>query len=473
MHKIKFGTDGWRGIISDDFTFENVRRVGIAIADYFNNQKKILAGKKPAIVVGYDTRFLSDIYAHIIAEVMSSRNIKVVLSDRAIPTPALSFNVRFNNMTAGVMITASHNPAIYNGIKIKTSSGGAAGIEVTKEIEKRIPPVGYNLTTVAPVKIKKADLVKDYINFLRSYVDLKRLKKTKFKVLIDAMHGSGDKLIARILKDTRISLDFVRDSINPSFGGLRPEPILENLSPTINRLREKRYDLGLVLDGDADRIAGFAGSGEFIHPQKILGLLILHLVRNRGMSGGVIKTIAGTTLIDRITSSLGLRLYETPVGFKYISELMQKTDILIGGEEAGGIGFKGYVPERDGSLAGLLLLELMSYKNKPILKILNEMEREFGRYYYLREDIRVHKMRSKGAGNLSEIVNRFKSKKTIVGRRVIQCKDFDGVKLICEDDSWLMLRASGTEPLMRVYAEAKSLARAKQLIDFGRGWVLR
>ncbi|MFH1338453.1 MAG: phosphoglucomutase/phosphomannomutase family protein [Candidatus Omnitrophota bacterium] len=471
MEKIKFGTDGWRGVISDNFTFENVRRVAAAIADYFNAAAQ-QRGNKAAIkmAVGYDTRFLSDIYARMVSEVLAGKGIDVILSDRAVPTPALSFAVKQKRLTAGVMITASHNPASYNGIKIKTGSGGAAPPEVTHEVEKLLPryplPVARYLNSIV-----KKDLTGDYIKFLRSYINLSLLKKTGFRILVDAMHGSGNGFIARVLGGTKVKSNFIRNQINPSFGGLRPEPVLENLGPTIEELKNRRYDLGLVLDGDADRIAAFAGRGEFIHPQKILGLLILHLVRNRKMSGGVVKTIVGTTLIDKITGRLNLKLYETPVGFKYISELMEKEDILVGGEEAGGIGFKGYIPERDGSLAGLLLLEMMAYRKKPMLKILNEMEREFGRYYYLREDIHLAGSKPKGATALSAMIDKFRQRRELSGKEVIQVKDFDGVKLICEDESWLMLRRSGTEPLVRVYAEAKTGARAKRLLDLGKNFV--
>ncbi len=471
MSGIKFGTDGWRGVISDNFTFDNVRRVAAAIADYFNaiTQKRNNA-KTVKIAVGYDTRFLSDVYARIVSEVLASKGIGVILSDRAIPTPALSFAVKHKRLTAGVMITASHNPASYNGIKIKTASGGAAPPEVTQEVEKLLPRYPLPVTRYLNSIVKK-DLTAEYIKFLRSYINLSLLKKTSFRLLIDAMYGSGNGFIAGVLDGTKIKLNFIRNQINPSFGGLRPEPVLENLSPTVEELKNRRYDLCLVLDGDADRIAAFAGRGEFIHPQKILGLLILHLVRNRGMRGGVVKTIVGTTLIDKIAGRLGLKLYETPVGFKYISELMEKENILVGGEEAGGIGFKGYIPERDGSLAGLLLLEMMAYHKKPMLKILNEMEREFGRYYYLREDVHLTGFKSRGATVLSSKINRFKSKRELLGKKIIQVKDFDGVKLICEDESWLMLRRSGTEPLVRIYAEAKNLVRSKKLLAFGKSFI--
>jgi len=462
--KIEFGTDGWRGVISDSFTFANLRRVAGAIADYYNQQK----GRRAKIVVGYDTRFLSDVYARVVSEVLSSKGVMVILSDKSVPTPTLSYATKFKKMTAGVMITASHNPAIYNGVKIKTNSGAAAPPEITSQIEKKLP--NYLFASVPNLElIIKKDLTADYIKFLRSYINLALLKRTKFRVLVDAMHGSGNGFIADVLRGTGIRLDFIREQINPTFDGLRPEPVLENLGLTVEKLKAKKYDLGLVLDGDADRIGAFTGRGEFINAQKILGLLILHLVCNRKMSGGVVKTIAGTTLIDKIIAHLGLKLYETPVGFKYISELMEKADILIGGEEAGGIGFKGYIPERDGSLAGILLLEMMAYQNKPMLKILNQMEQEFGRYYYLREDIYLRELKS--TSGLSFKISRLKSKRALLGKKVIQVKDFDGVKLTCEDEGWLMLRASGTEPLVRVYAEARSLTRSKQLLNFGKDFV--
>jgi len=468
LYKIKFGTDGWRGVISEDFTFENVRRVANAIADYYNQHKF----GKPKIAVGYDTRFLSETYAELVAQALANNGIKVILSDRAIPTPALSLAVKLKKLDAGVMITASHNPAKYNGIKIKTASGAAASPEVTQEIEKLLKQ-----TSAKGQKNKKADkinkfnLSKGYVDFLRSYIRLSLLKRAKFHLLVDVMFGSGSGFLADVLSGTGIKIDFMRSQINPSFDGIRPEPVLENLGLTVDKLKEGSYDLGLVLDGDADRVAAFDGYGNFIHSQKILGLLILHLVLNRKMTGGVVKTVAGTTLIDKIIDYLGLKLYETSVGFKYISELMEKEDILIGGEEAGGIGVKGYIPERDGSLSGLLLLEMMVYQNKPMFKILNDMEKKFGRYYYLRDAVNLRKLSPNIVNNLSSSIKRLESKKDLLGKGIVQVKDFDGLKLICEDESWLMLRISGTEPLVRVYAEAKSLLRSRKLLNFGKGLI--
>lgn len=460
--RIKFGTDGWRGVISDDFTFENVRRVGQAVSDYYNELKK---SGKPGIAIGYDYRFLSERYARIMAEVFSANGIDVVLSDQAVPTPTLSFAVKKRGLDAGIMITASHNPGEYNGIKIKTAEGGAAGADITGAVEKYLDDPAPKQDRPAGA-VKTVDMTEDYVKFLRTYVDLKKFKKAKFRVLVDTMHGSGKDFLKRVLKGTDIKLEFTRLDHNPSFEGLRPEPIPENLQATIKKLKNEKFDLCLVLDGDADRIAAITGDGEFISPQKILGLLILHLIQDCKASGGVVKTLVGTNLIDKVTSKLGLKLYETAVGFKYISELMVNEDILVGGEEAGGMGFKNYVPERDGSLAGLLLLEMMVMRKKTITGVLKDMEKEFGRYYYLREYL---KLQALGSFKLDSV----KAIKEVLGKKVAKVNDSDGVKLILEDESWVMLRASGTEPIIRIYAESKSLKKTKDMLAFGRNLILK
>lgn len=454
--EIKFGTDGWRGIIAKDYTFKNLKIVSQAVADYLGPGKKV--------AIGYDTRFMSGSFAETVAGVLKNNGIDVLLSDRAIPTPTLSLAVKSGKLNLGIMITASHNPAEYNGFKIKAPSGGAAGPEVTAKVESLLGKTPVKEGNSILSQIKKEDFISDYIKFIRSYIDLKKIKNTRFKVLVDAMHGSGDSFIAQILKGTSIKVEFIRNNVNPSFGGSRPEPIEENLEGLKIRLKKERFDLGIVLDGDADRIAAVAPGGIFIHPQKILGLLALHLAQDRRMSGGIIKTIAGTTMIDNVAKFLKEKLYETPVGFKYISNLMETQDILCGGEEAGGMGVKGYIPERDGTMAGLLLLEMMVYRNKNILEILQETENQFGRYYYLRQDLQLEKrIEPKKEDFPKELLN----------EKIVQVKDYDGIKLICEDESWLMFRASGTEPIMRIYSEAKTLNRAKKLLEFGKDLTLK
>ena len=455
VSQIKFGTDGWRAIIADTYTLENVRVLAQAVADYLGSGKKV--------AVGYDTRFMSAKFAEASAIVLKNNGIEVVLSDRPTPTPALSFVVKSRKLDLGIMITASHNPAEYNGFKIKNASGGGASQEITREVEGLL---GKNPVKDAALSepIKTVDIIKDYIKFIRNYIDLKKIKNKKFKVLVDSMYGSGDSFIAQVLKGTSIKLEFMRNTINPSFGGGRPEPVEENLEELKARVKKEKFDLGIALDGDADRIAAVAPGGVFIHPQKILGLLALHLNQDRHWSGGLVKTICGTTMMDNIAKFLGIKLYETPVGFKYISNLMETEDIVAGGEEAGGMGVKGYIPERDGTMAGLLLIEMMVYRNKNMLKILDEAEKAFGKYYYVRQDLHLAKRVEPKKESLPS---------ELLGRKVVEVKDYDGIKLICEDESWLMFRGSGTEPIMRTYAEAKSLAQAKKLLALGKEIILK
>lgn len=448
--EIKFGTDGWRAIIGENYTFRNLKILSQAVADYLGSGKKI--------AVGYDTRFMSGRFAQIAAGVFAGNGIEVILSDRAIPTPALSFAVKSRKLDLGIMITASHNPAEYNGFKIKDSTGGSAAAEITADVESRLGKAPVKEDSGVLLSLKKEDLTKDYVRFIRSYIDLKKIKNKKFRVLVDTMYGAGNGFITEILKGASIKIEFMHNDINPSFGGRRPEPVEENLEELKIRMKKEKFDLGIALDGDADRIAAVAPGGVFIHPQKILGLLALHLNQDRHWSGGIVKTIAGTTMIDNISEFLKIKLYETPVGFKYIANLMGKVDILTGGEEAGGMGVKRYIPERDGTMAGLLLLEMMVYRNKDILKILNDTEKQFGKYYYLRRDLHLKERVEPKKENLPE---------ELLGKKVIQVKDFDGIKLICEDESWLMFRGSGTEPIMRIYSEAKSLKQSKQLLDLG------
>ncbi len=453
--EIKFGTDGWRAVISDSFTFKNVMIVAQAIADYYKKHSV----SKVKIAVGYDTRFLSADYAKAVSEVLATNNIKVYLSDRAIPTPTLSFTVERLSLTAGVMITASHNPAEFNGIKIKEATGGAASIKVTRSVEKLLKKIPPKLNEKKFNLIEKSDFVSDYVDFIRKYLRLDLLKKAKLKILVDAMHGSGDGLIKDILKGTSIKVELLRSGINPSFEGKRPEPVVENLENTLRIMKEKDFDIALVLDGDADRIAAIEKGGRFLHPQKILGLLALHLKEDRFLNGGIVKTIAGSTMIDHIAKHLKVKLYETPVGFKYISDLMIKQEILAGGEEAGGMGVKDFVPERDGSLAGLLLAEMMVMRRKSIKHIVDEMESNFGRYYYQRRDLSI--------ARTGLVVKPKDFPASLLGKKIVEFKTYDGIKAITSDESWLMIRASGTEPMVRVYSESKSLKKAIDLLDVG------
>ncbi|MBF0489188.1 MAG: phosphoglucomutase/phosphomannomutase family protein [Candidatus Omnitrophica bacterium] len=460
--EIKFGTDGWRAVISDTFTFKNVRIVAQAVADWILKDNSKFAVKSAS--VGYDNRFLSAEYAQAFAEVFAANGIKTHLSDTSLPTPALSFGVVQLKNVCGIMITASHNPAKFNGIKIKTAQGGAAPKDITNTVENYLGQTEVKRADFAEAKAKGLvvvyDFKKDYVKFLRGYINLKKMKTAKYKVLSDIMHGSGRDLMREILKGTNIKLTLMREDVNPSFDGSKPEPIPECLEVIMSRMKKEKFDFGHVLDGDADRIAAVMPGGEFVSPQKILGLLILHLVRNRKIEGAIVKTLCGTTMLDKIAKKLDRKLYETPVGFKYISDLMVSEPIVAGGEEAGGMGLPNYIPERDGTLAGLLLLEMMVYNKKNFKKLVEDMEKEFGRYYYQRLD---YTMDAKKVD-----LNKLKTIQDVLGQKVIEMKDFDGVKLVCANEDWLMFRPSGTEPLVRIYSEAKSLKRAKDLLEFGR-----
>jgi alpha-D-glucose phosphate-specific phosphoglucomutase len=467
--KIKFGTDGWRAVIGEDFTFENLRRVAQATADYM--KQHIQKGDhKRRVCVGYDTRFLSEKFGQAVAEVLAANDIEVILSDRAVPTPALSFFVKKNSLDLGVMITASHNPPEFNGYKIKNASGGAADVSVTQKVESLIEGSQVKTKSLNDAKadktIKVMNIAKDYVGFLRSYIDLKAFKRSKVRVLMDAMYGSGNSYIADVLKGTDIRLTLMRNEVNPSFDGKGPEPVEENVGKILKKMKEGKYDIGLILDGDADRIAAVDSKGNYIPPQKILGLLALHLHQDKKWDGGIVTTIAGTTMLEHLSKDLGLKLYETPVGFKYISNLMETKNILVGGEEAGGMGLKNYIPERDGTLAGLMLVEMSIHRRKKIDKNLADMEKKYGRYFYLRCDL---KLKSKNY----ELDLKKLQVDTLLGKKVVRIKDYDGLKLICEDESWLMFRASGTEPKMRIYSEAKSVKRARELLKVGEVMINR
>lgn len=466
---IKFGTDGWRGVIGQDFNLENVQIVAQAVSDYFSKT----SSKTPCIAVGYDTRRLSRQSAVRIAQVFAGNGIEVILSDRAVPAQVISYTVRYKRCTAGVMVTASHNPARYNGLKIKGSFGGPVEEEVTSGIEKllfRRKPAKITLQKARQLNLVKINnLLSDYSVFLRAYVDVSIFNKAPLKVLVDSMHGTGGCYIARLLKGTQVQVTTVRARRDFSFGGVNPEPVESNLQETSLLMRRGSFDICLVTDGDADRIAALDSRGGFISPQRIISLLLLHLLRYRKLDGAVVKTISGTSLLERIAQKYGLAVYETPVGFKHISSLMEKKNILIGGEEAGGIGVKNYLPERDGLLCGLLLLEMMIVNNKSLIELLKEMEEEFGQYVYFRKDI-TYTLREKT--KIKASVDRMHNLKTFSGQKVAKIKDYDGTKLYLANGAWILFRLSGTEPIVRIYAEASTRDETEKLILAGKELLL-
>jgi phosphomannomutase len=450
---IKFGTDGWRAVIAKDFTFENVAIVSQGIADYLYKQGK--APKK--VVIGYDCRFLSAEFAKTVALVLAANKIKTVLSNRPVPTPAVSLHALLGKYDLGVMITASHNGAEFNGLKIKTKDGGAADKNITDAVEKLLyktkPKSISEEQARARGLFETKDLTDLYVDFLKKFVDL------KLNVLVDVMYGAGDNFIERVLGNCNIKVNYLRNEFNPSFGGIHPEPIEENLHEMIQEMKTGKYDLGVVLDGDADRIATFDSKGNYVNAQVILPLLSIHMIKNRKESGGIGKTVVGSNIIDDVAISLDAACYETPVGFKYISSLFKQNLICIGGEEAGGIGFKGYIPERDGSAAALLLLEMMAYTKKSYDGLLNNLYKTYGRWFYSRTAISVK--------SLKKGIEHLKLPADLYGKKVERINKLDGIKLITKDN-WLMFRQSGTEPIVRVYAESKSKKEADKLISLGK-----
>lgn len=475
MSKISFGTDGWRAVISEDFTFDNVKIIAQAIADYVKTQGREIRregskvyGKKLSVVVGYDTRFLSEKYAELTSCVLTANGIKVILADRPTPTPSVSFHIRHNNLIGGVMVTASHNPASYNGIKYKGYFGGSAGTDVTNYMESRLykSKVKFIERSQALKKglLEYVDIVSLHLKSIEKFVNFKLLKKSKLKVLVDSMNGTGTHYIEGLLKKTNIQVTTINGFRDPCFAGRSPEPNEVHLKTTAELVRKGNYDLCLATDGDADRLGVILPNGKVISGHKVMALLLLHLLENRGLRGGVVQTLCGTALIDKIAKKYRLTTFETPVGFKYICDIFSREDILLGGEETGGVAFKGWLPERDGILSGLLILEMMTYKRKSLMKILATIDKTYGRFIYKRLDIKYSRARKKKL--LSSLAKKPFDK--VLGKKVMDTKSYDGFKFIREDGSWFMLRPSGTEPKLRVYSEAHTEKEAIRLIGFGK-----
>ena len=469
MDVIKFGTDGWRAVISDDFTFDNVKKVAQAMADYIKaDQGPASKVQDKRIVIGYDTRFLSAKYAELMACVIAANGTKVILAEKATPTPSVSFTIKDRSMMGGVMITASHNPARYNGIKYKAYYGGSAGPDITKKFEEYLGKSEIKCASLDELKksgmIMVEDIVPKHLGFVKKYVNVGLLKKSNLKILVDSMYGTGNNYIADLLKGGKCKVDVIHNEYNPGFGGINPEPIMPNLKELAEKTRAGKYDLGIATDGDADRLGIALPNGKLLTGHKVMTLLFLHLLEDRKMKGGVVQTLCGTFLIDKICKKYNLKMYETPVGFKYICDLMLKEDILIGGEETGGVAFKNSIPERDGILSGLLIAEMLVMRKKKILDILKSIDKEYGTYEYKRLDLKYPDDKK---AKLMEYLSADPLKE-VLGKKVIAVNKKDGYKFICEDYSWLMLRLSGTEPILRVYAEAPTEKKALAILEFGK-----
>jgi alpha-D-glucose phosphate-specific phosphoglucomutase len=466
--EIKFGTDGWRGIIADDFTFDNVRRVAGAIASYVLKDEDARRG----VFVGYDTRFASLRAAQIVAEALAAAGVPVKLANDYTPTPAVSYAVKANGAAGGVMVTSSHNPWNWNGIKFKGKFGGSATPAIMKRVEEELRAEAMPQGTKADVR--EVDLKSPYITAVCRFADMDLIGKAKFKVAIDSMYGSGRGILAGIFGERGVHHIAIRQEVNPLFPGINPEPIQPHIALLQQTVVREKCDAGLATDGDADRIGAVAEDGSFVDSHKIFCVLLRWLLERKKWSGDVVRAFNTTRMLDRIAAKHGRKLYETQIGFKYTADLMMEHDILIGGEESGGIGYSRFLPERDGVLNCLLLANVIAEEGKPLGQLVSDLQQEFGPHYYGRRDLHIPEEIKQGA------IQRARSESTqTLGRyRVLKKENLDGVKFFLDAptngngaEAWILFRASGTEPLLRAYSEAASPELVKEILAAAENFV--
>jgi phosphomannomutase len=468
MGQIKFGTDGWRAVIGEEFTFGNVDRVSQALADYW--QTHPVQGTAKKVVVGYDRRFLSDSFARRVAEVLAGNSFQVLLTPEPSPTPSVSWAVKAEKAIGGVMITASHNPPIFNGFKIKSHYGGSADPSMCAAVEALVDNNPVKALDVAPSSASAAIRLRDvrtaHYAALKKLVDFKLIARSKLRFAHEALFGVGAGCFEQLLSGTSCRVTTLNGAHDVLFGGINPEPIQKNYTYSAAYLRKHPHDICLVTDGDADRVGGMDGRGNPLSTHQLICLLLHHFFVNRRGTGRVVKALTTTSMVDKMCSSYGLQLVETGVGFKYIAAEMIKGDVLLGAEESGGIGFPNHIPERDGIAAGLFLLELLATERVSVNRLIAALEKKFGPHRYGRID--AHFPLEKRAA-LMEFLKRSPPDR-LLHSPIAQVKSDDGVKYIAEDTSWLMLRGSGTEPILRIYAEAKTDGDVQKLL--GRGMAL-
>lgn len=472
---IHFGTDGWRAVISDTFTFANLRLIAQAIADTVREENS----DNPSVVVGFDTRFLSDRYAAEVARVMAANDILTWLARADTPTPAISYAVVNKQATAGVMITASHNAPRYNGVKLKASYGGSASPAQNKRVEAMLQrnqelgnePRLYDLEqAIKSQKIVKFDPAWAYYEHLGTLANLDTISGGELRVVADGMYGSGRRAIGEMLARTRSRVHDIRHEMNPGFGGIHPEPIAKYLGMLMSVIQAGHWDVGLATDGDADRLGAVDEYGSFVDPHRIYALVLRYLLAERGWRGSVVRTVSTTRMLDRLAAAYGLPLVETPVGFNYIADQILQDDVLMGGEESGGITIKGHIPEGDGVLMGLLLLEVMAQSRTSLSELVRDLLVNYGPAQYARTDIKLQRTVAKK--DMVDLLVTL-APPTIAGVMVEDVQTTDGVKYYLDDGSWLLIRPSGTEPVLRVYAEAPDDTRVRALLDFGEEMAAR
>lgn len=468
MAGIKFGTDGWRGVIAEDFTFDNVRACAQGVADYLHRTLQAERG----LVIGYDTRFASEDFAAAAAEVIAANGIKVSLCDRPAPTPVISYAVTATGSAGAIIITASHNPGRWNGFKYKDHSGASAPVEVAAEIEKAAneTAASKNIKQMPLARALETRLV-SYLNpnpayfaQIRKLVDLDTIKQSKLKVIVDSMYGAGCGYFRTLLQGSNLQVSEIHSERNPSFPGIQPEPIARFLGELSTTVVTEKADVGLATDGDADRIGVIDEKGRFLNQHQVFALLTLYLLEVRGERGAIIKTLTSTDMLYRLGELYNVPVFETPVGFKYVAPLMKEKNAAIGGEESGGYGFRGHIPERDGILAGLYFLDFMVKTGKKPSQLLEYLFSKVGEHYYDRIDIHIQPEERQ---NLNARIAQ-QTVESIAGIKVARLDTRDGYRYVLADGSWLLIRFSGTEPLIRIYAEAYTPQRVQELLESGK-----
>jgi phosphomannomutase len=471
---VKFGTDGWRGIIADDFTYANVRVAVRAIAHYVLKHENAASG----VCIGWDTRFGSQSFAKVVAEVLAGAGIPVALASEITPTPALSYAVRERKAAGGVMITSSHNPAEWNGVKYKASYGGSGRPAIIASIESYL-----NLPLPAapsPAKIEEVNFSPDYIEAIAKFVDLEAIAKSGYKFLIDCMYGAGRGVVAGIFTKAGVPFVEMRSEINPAFPGINPEPILPHIAATQIAVVAERCDAGFITDGDADRIGSVDEHGNVVDAHKIFSVILYWLLtRHADWPGDVTRAFNTTKMLDRIAAKYGRTLHEHGIGFKYVCDLMLEREILIGGEESGGVGISKHLPERDGLLNSLLLANVMADEKKTLGELVAALQAEFGEHQYGRIDMHIDEELKQSAIARARALH---AGDTMAGMKVLRVETMDGIKFFLENPScaakpnaaetWLLLRASGTEPLLRVYCESCAVESVTQILEAARAFVL-
>jgi phosphomannomutase len=455
---IKFGTDGWRGIIAEDFTFANARIVAQAIARYVVRGEDARKG----VLIGYDHRFASDRVAQAVAETISSTGTPVWLADKPCPTPTISLLVRQRQATGGVVVTASHNPYRWNGLKYKASYGSSALPSIVAQIEKELAFVeSENIPALPPRKnlIQPLEPRAPYLDTIEKLIDWDRLRKANLRFVSDPMHGSAAGLLKDLFTRNGVHCDEIRGTRDPRFGGFHPEPIEPHIEPLRQAVLAGKYDAGFCADGDGDRIGAIDRTGAFVNPHQIFALLVWHLAGTRNLPGDIAKTFSVTKLIDKLAAKFNRKLHEVPIGFKYICELMLEQNILLGGEESGGIGTSLYLPERDASVCALFLAELMAWHGKSLGELLAALHAEFGEFHYGRVDLEITAAQKKNA------IAHFTDRKVtqLLDFSIVRREDMDGIKLYLGEIGWLLVRASGTENILRIYCETNN-AQATQRV---------